>query len=384
MRDFYEVLGVERTASAEEIKKAYRKLALKYHPDRNPGDVEAEAAFKEAANAYEALSDPEKRRRYDRYGEAGLRGTGAHDFSNVNDIFSAFGDIFGGGSIFDEMFGAQGRRGRGPRQGQPGGDLRITLPLTLEEIAEGVEKKIKVRKFVACDACGGVGAEDGSPEYDTCATCSGAGEIRQVARSAFGQFVQVRPCPNCLGEGRLLKNKCSTCGGEGRVRGEEVITIPVPPGVASGQYFDMRGKGNIGARGGPAGRLRVEIDEIEHEHFERDGVDIYYDLFISFPDAALGTTADVPTLKGSARLQIDPGVQSGKILRMRGRGLPELNSGFKGDQLVRIHVWTPRDLSQADRHAIEQLRDSPSVVPQPDSKQEKKSFFSRVKNAFSG
>ncbi len=386
MRDFYEVLGVSREASADEIKKAYRKIALKHHPDRNPGDHEAEEQFKEAANAYEVLSNPEKRRNYDRFGHAGLRGAGsdAGGFNNVGDIFSAFGDIFGGGSIFEDVFGGRGRGRRGPQQGQAGGDLRITLPLSLEEISEGTEKKIKVRKQIPCEACGGNGAEDGVPRYSACPTCQGTGEFRQVSRTPFGQFVNVRPCPACEGEGRTLDNKCKSCSGEGRVLGEEVITIAVPPGVSEGNYFDMRGKGHAGVRGGPSGRLRVEIEEVDHPHFVRDGSDIYHDLFVSFPDAALGTVVEVPTLRGTARLEIDPGIQSGKVLRMRGKGLPELNSSTRGDQMVRVHVWTPVSLSAKERELIEQMRSSPSMVPKPGNASERKSFFSRVKDAIVG
>lgn len=380
MRDFYEVLGVERAASAEVIKKAYRKRAMTYHPDRNPDDPEAEAKFKEAAEAYEVLSDPNKRQQYDRFGHEGLRGTGGNGFggfTDINDIFSAFSDIFGGSNF-------SGGRTRGPRQGQPGSDLRIKLALTLEEVAQGVEKKIKVKKLVACDVCNGTGGRDGEPEYETCETCRGMGEVRQVSRSVFGQFVNVRPCPTCHGEGRLIQNKCRTCAGDGRVRGEEVITITVPPGVSEGNYFALRGLGNAGLRGGPAGNLRVEIQEKAHENFVREGNDIYCDLFLSFPDAALGTEVEVPTLKGSARLQIEPGIQSGKRLRMRGRGIPELNGPGHGDQLVRVHVWTPQDLTPEDQLALETLRDSEAVVPRPESDTGGKSFFERVKDVFTG
>jgi molecular chaperone DnaJ len=386
MKDYYDILGVNRSASADDIKRAYRKLAMKYHPDRNQGDDEAETRFKEAAEAYEVLSDPEKRQRYDRFGHEGLRGGngfGPTGFTDINDIFDAFSDIFGGGA-FDDVFGARrgpGRRSRG--QGHPGSDLRIKLPLTLEEIAEGVEKKIKVKKQVPCHACSGTGAEEGRPDFDNCPSCNGTGELRQVSRSVFGQFVNVRPCPSCHGEGRKLKNPCSVCRGEGRERGEEVIPVTVPPGVAEGNYFRIRGAGNAGSRGGPAGDLLVEVTEIEHEYFEREGKDIFYDLFLSFPDAALGAEVEVPTLKGSARLKVDAGVQSGKILRMRERGIPSLDGGRRGDQMVRVHVWTPQNLSEEERKALDKMRDSPSVRPNPDQ-ESGKSFFSRVKDAFAG
>ncbi len=386
MRDYYEILGVDRTASQEELKRAYRKLAMKHHPDRNPGDDQSEAIFKEAASAYEVLSNPEKRQRYDRFGHAGVRGNGmggnGQGFQDIGDIFSAFSDIFGGGtgSVFDDVF--TGRGGRTRRHGRVGSDLRIKLPLTLEEIADGVEKKIKVRKFMACEACQSTGAENGVDGYEVCATCHGSGELRQVTRSVFGQFMNVQPCPICQGEGRIISNRCKTCSGEGRVRGEETIAIAVPPGVMEGNYITLRGAGNAGLRGSEAGDLRVEIEELPHEHFTREGLDIYHDVYISFPDAALGTEVEVPTLKGRARLQIDPGAQSGKILRMRERGIPEFNSLRRGDQMVRVHVWTPRKLTDEEARVLEQMRHSPSFVPAPERETEKKSFFSKVKDVF--
>jgi molecular chaperone DnaJ len=386
MQDFYDVLGVARGASPEEIKKAYRKKAMQYHPDRNPGDKEAEARFKEAAEAYEVLSDADKRARYDRYGHEGLRGGNGfgHSFTDINDIFEAFTDIFGGGP-FDDVFGSRGGgRRRQTGHARPGSDLRITLPLTLEEIAEGAEKKIKVKKLTPCEACSGSGGEDGQPDFDVCATCQGSGELRQVSRSVFGQFVNVRPCPTCHGEGRRLKNPCRACAGEGRTRGEDVVEIAVPAGVAEGNYFRIRGAGNAGVRGGPAGDLRVEVRETEHEFFTRDGSDIYYDLYVSMIDAALGGEVDVPTLKGAARLKVEEGLQSGKILRMRGRGIAHLNGSGRGDQMVRVHVWTPQNLTEKEKQALEKLRDSESVVPHPPDREERKSFFNRVKDAFTG
>ncbi len=388
MRDYYEILGVDRGADDTTIKKAYRKLALKYHPDRNPDDQEAESRFKEAAEAYEVLSDPQKRQRYDRYGHAGLRGNGnagpGVGFDNINDIFSAFSDIFGGSSIFDDFMGARGGgRGRGRRGGRTGGDLRIKLPLSLEDISEGVEKKIKVRKFVGCDVCNGAGAENGEAGYDTCPTCQGTGELRRVSRSVFGQFVQMEICPKCQGEGRIIRNPCSKCVGEGRIKGEETISITVPPGVLEGHYLTLRGAGNAGIRNGVPGDLRVEIEEKPHEHFSRDGLDIFYDLYISFPDAALGTEVEVPTLRGRARLQIDAGIQSGKILRMRERGLPELNSSRRGDQMVRVNVWTPRNLTEEEERILRKMQHSPSFAPKPEKQGSTRSFFSRVKDVFS-
>lgn len=388
MRDYYEILGVDRSAEQDTIKKAYRKQALKYHPDRNPEDATAEVKFKEAAEAYEVLSDPQNRARYDRFGHAGVRGNGAGGpgpgFHDINDIFSAFSDIFGGsGTIFDEVFaGQRGRARRSRGHGRAGSDLRLKLPLTLEEIAEGTEKKIKVRKFVTCEKCEGIGAENGEEGYAICQTCQGSGELRQVTRSVFGQFVNVQPCPVCFGEGRTIQHRCKDCGGEGRVKSEETITVNVPAGVLEGNYLTLRGAGNAGIRTGPPGDLRVEIEELPHEHFSREGLDIYHELYISFPEAALGTEVDVPTLKGRARLQIDPGVQSGKILRMRDRGIPELNGMRRGDEMVRVHVWTPLTLSDDERSLLQMLRNSPSFEPQPGKDDQRKSFFSKVKDVF--
>lgn len=384
-RDFYDILGVARTATAEEIKKAYRKKALQFHPDRNPGDSEAETQFKHAAEAYEVLSNADKRTRYDRFGRAGLGNGGASPgagFNDISDIFSAFSDIFGGDrGGFDGFASARGGRQRGV--GRPGTDLRVRLSLTLEEISEGVERQLKLRKFTACAECTGTGAENGDAGFATCSTCEGAGEVRQVANSFFGQFVNVRPCPTCEGEGRVVVDRCSACEGEGRVKGEETVTVQVPPGVASGHYLQIRGAGNAGLRGGPAGGLRVEIEEQEHEHFTRDGLDVVHNLFLSFPDAALGTEVTVPTLKGRAKLQIEPGIQSGRVLRMRGRGLPEVGGGRRGDELVQIQVWTPQNIQGPLRDALEQLRMEPAMKPQPE-KGTRKSFFGKVKDAFMG
>lgn len=386
MRDYYEILGVDRNASAADLKKAYRKLAMQYHPDRNQGDAEAEANFKEAAEAYEVLSNAEKRERYDRFGHAGVRGNGGGGagFQDVGDIFSAFGDIFGGsGSIFEEVFGGRaGGGGRRRRSGRTGADLRIKLPLTLEEIAEGSDKKIKVKKHVACGHCEGSGAEGGDAGYRTCGTCQGTGEIRQVTRSVFGQFINVQPCHVCHGEGRIISNPCKVCGGDGRQKGEETISIAVPAGVVEGNYLTVRGAGNAGMRGGPPGDLRVEIEEIPHDDFIRDGLDVYHDLYISIPDAVLGTEVEVPTLNGRARLQIDPGVHSGKILRMRERGIPELGGNRRGDQMVRVNVWTPQNLSAEEQQLLEKLRNSPSFTPRPGESRDSRSFFSRVKDVF--
>jgi molecular chaperone DnaJ len=389
MIDYYEVLGLSRDATDADIKKAYRRVAMQYHPDRNPGDAEAEAKFKEAAEANEVLSNADKRARYDRYGHDGLRGAagGQQPFTNVSDIFERFGDIFGaaaGGGGFEDMFGG-GRSRRGPQRGRPGSDLRIKLPLSLEEIAGGVERNVKVRKLVDCETCDGSGSPEGDAGFSTCGTCQGAGEVQRVSRSVFGQFVSVQPCPTCQGEGRQLIDPCPSCSGEGRERGEETITIHVPPGVLEGNFLTLRGAGNAGIRGGTAGDLRVEIEEKPHQHFTREGLDVALDVYLSLPDAALGTEVDVPTLIGTSRVTVDPGVQSGKTLRMRGRGLPELGGSRHGDQLVRLHVWTPQNLTSEQAELLESVRDEPAFQPRPESLggSRVRSFFTKVRNAFS-
>ncbi len=383
-RDYYEVLGVSRSATSDEIKKAYRQMALKYHPDRNPGNKEAEEKFKEAAEAYEILSDPEKRQRYDQFGHDGLRGTAQPGFTDINDIFSHFGDIFGG-STFDDVFGTSQRtRRRGPRQeGSPGSDLQIKLSLTLEEIAAGVEKKIKVRKQKKCDICNGSGAKSGSGKT-TCPQCNGAGEIRQVSRSMFGQFVNISTCPTCEGEGRIIKDPCPACRGEGRVQGETTIKVNVPAGVSEGNYIPLRGQGNTGRRGGPSGDLLVVIEEELHPYFSRNGDDIIYDHLVSFSTAALGGDVEIPTLKGKAKLTIDPGTPSGRMLRMRDRGIPHLNGHGSGDQLVRINVWVPTRLSSREKELLKELGSSEHMNPTEEERRASgRSFFEKMKDAFS-
>jgi molecular chaperone DnaJ len=383
-RDYYEVLGVSRSANADEIKKAYRQMALKYHPDRNPGNKEAEEQFKEAAEAYEVLSDSEKRQRYDQFGHDGLRGTGQQGFTDINDIFSHFGDIFGGG-IFDDVFGSgQRTRRRGPRQeGTPGSDLRIKLTLTLEEIATGVEKRLKVRKQKRCDVCSGTGTRGGSTKT-TCPQCNGAGEIRQVSRSMFGQFVNISTCPTCDGEGRIIKDPCTSCGGEGRVQGESTIKVNVPAGVSEGNYIPLHGQGNAGRRGGPSGDLLVVIEEEPHSYFTRNGDDIIYDHLVSFPVAALGGEVEIPTLKGKAKLTIDPGTPSGRMLRMRDRGIPHLNGRGSGDQLVRVNVWVPTHLTSREKELLKELGSAEHMTPTEEERRASgRSFFEKMKNAFS-
>jgi molecular chaperone DnaJ len=385
-RDYYQVLGVERNAAIDEIKKAYRKLALQFHPDRNPGNKEAEERFKEAAEAYEVLGDANKRARYDQYGHEGMRGTDFHPFTDVNDIFSAFGDIFGGGaggSIFDEMFGTQ-RGSRRKSATVPGSDLKVRLKLPLEEIATGVEKKIKVKKWRTCETCHGSGAKAGHAMI-TCPVCNGAGEVRQVSRSVFGQFVNIATCQNCGGEGKVIKEPCPACSGDGRVQGEATLKVTIPAGVSEGNYIPLHGEGNAGKRGAPPGDIIVVMEEEPHPAFTRNGEDVVLDLLVSFPEAALGADIEVPTLTGRAKLKIEPGTQSGTVLRMRDKGIPRLNGFGRGDQLVRISVFVPHTLSAQERAAIKQLMSSPNLNPQEnaDSEGRGKSGFGRVRKAFS-
>lgn len=376
-RDYYEVLGVNRSATKDEIKKAYRKLAMQYHPDRNPGDNSAEEKFKEAAEAYEILSHDDKRNNYDRFGHEGVRGSGfgAEGFSNVNDIFSHFSDIFGGSSIFDDFFGGSQRgrsRKRGP--GVPGSDLRVSLKLTLEEIATGVSKKIKIRKQVKCDDCNGSGAQAGT-SLKTCPVCNGAGEVKTVSRSVFGQFVNIQACQNCQGEGQVVDSPCKKCSGDGRVNDETTVKIEVPAGVEDGNYMTLRGEGNAGKRGGQPGDLLVIFQEIRHEHFVREKDDVIFNLFITFPQAALGDAVEVPTLNGKAMLKIDPGTQPGKMLKMKGKGIRHLNYSGNGDQIVRINVAVPQKLNSKEKDLIKQLSDLPNIKSSTDS--EKSNFFSK-------
>ena len=385
-RDYYEILGVDKGVSDAELKKAYRKLAMKYHPDRNKGDAEAEKKFKEAAEAYEVLRDPQKRAQYDQFGHAGMNGGGGFGGGGVEfdmeDIFSRFGDIFGGGFFGEDMFGGGRGRSRGRRRepGTPGSDMKIRMPLTLEEIAFGTEKKLKVKKQIVCDTCSGTGAATNS-DFETCGTCNGMGEVRQVTRTMLGQMVNVQPCPTCQGEGRIIKNKCKACHGEGRVKGEETIKVNIPSGVSTGNYITLRGQGNTGRRGGRAGDLIVLIEEKEHEHFIREGNNIYYDLTLSIPDAILGTEVQVPTLKGKAKLRIEPGTQPAKLLRMRGKGIHGLNNSGEGDQYVRVNVYIPHSLTDNEKKAIESLKGNSNFDASNQTKEEK-GFFSKMKDAF--
>lgn len=381
-RDYYEVLGVERSASQDEIKKAYRKVAMKFHPDRNPGDKAAEEQFKEAAEAYEVLSDSQKKAQYDRFGHAGMSGAGGFGGGrgmNMEDIFSNFGDIFG-----DDMFGSffgGGRQGGGRRRGSRGSNLRVKLKLTYAEIANGANKKIKIKKYVSCDTCNGSGAKD-SGSVQTCGHCGGQGQVRKVSNTFLGQMQTVATCPACHGEGVTVTAKCGTCKGEGRVYGEETISIDVPAGVEAGMQLNMSGKGNVGERGGAPGDLLILIEEEKHPELMRDGMDVQYVLPLSFPDVVFGTQAEVPTIDGKAKIKIPAGTQSGKIFRLKGKGFPELQGYQKGDQLVLIKVWTPQTLSAEEQAALEKMKHSENFEPGEEAKKEK-SFFEKIKDAFS-
>jgi len=378
-RDYYEVLGVERGASEEDIKKAYKKLAFQHHPDKNPGDKHAEEKFKELAEAYEVLRDPEKRSRYDQFGHAGARAGGQYaDFNfggfDLSDALRTFMRDFGGLGGFEEIFGepARGRR-RGRAVGERGRDLKVEIQLTLEEIAKGVEKTIKLKRMLPCEVCSGSGAERGSGKT-TCPQCRGTGEIRQVRQSIFGQMMTVTTCPRCKGEGQIIEKPCSNCGGEGRVRGTSTITVKVPPGVATGNYIPLRGQGDAGVRGGPPGDVYVFIEEEKHPIFKRQGNDVLIQLPISIAQAALGDETEVPTLDGKAMLKIPAGTQSGRTFRMRGRGVPALNGYGKGDELVQVVVWVPTSLSAEEKRLLKQLSEMPGFKPPKD-----KSFMERLK-----
>ena len=385
-RDYYEVLGVAKNASTDEIKKAYRKKALEFHPDRNPNNKEAEEKFKEAAEAYEVLSDATKKQRYDQFGHAGMSGTaggggsyggGGFHHMDMEDIFSRFGDIFGGEHPFESFFGGGGGKTR--RRVNRGTNLRIKVKLTLEEIAKGVEKKIKVHKYISCSHCNGSGANKGSG-FSTCPTCKGSGQVTRTQQTILGYMQTASTCPQCGGEGQIITDKCRYCNGDGIMRGEEVITINIPAGVAEGMQLSMTGKGNAGPRNGVNGDLIIAIEEQEHPHFTREGNNIFFEQYLNFVDASLGTSVEVPTLEGKAKVKIDAGTQPGKILRLKGKGIPDVNGYGRGDLLVSINVWTPQNLSSEEKKMLEQLRNSENFKPHPDKKD--KSFFERMKEMF--
>jgi molecular chaperone DnaJ len=380
-RDYYEILGVSKNASVDEMKKAYRKVAMQYHPDRNPGDKAAEEKFKEAAEAYEVLSDADKRAKYDRFGhQAFAPGTsGFHGNPNMEDIFSQFGDIFGD-DIFGSFFGGGGRRSGGSRShGMRGSNLRVKLKLSFEEAAKGVSKTIKVKKYVLCTTCNGSGAKD-KGSVQTCHTCGGSGQVRKVTNTFLGQMQTVTTCPACNGEGTTITAKCGSCKGEGRVYGEEMVTVDIPAGVQDGMQLSLSGKGNAGERGGAPGDLIILIEEEAHKELQRDGLNVAYELHISFSDAAFGTQVEVPTIDGRAKIKIPPGTQSGKIFRLKGKGFPDVNGYSKGDQLIHVNVWTPQNLTAEEKEMLEQLNKSPNFKPQPGKSD--KSFFERVKEVF--
>lgn len=385
-RDYYEVLGVSKGASNDELKKSYRKVALKYHPDRNPDNPEAEEKFKEAAEAYEVLSNDEKRQVYDRYGHAGLGGAagggGAGGFS-MDDIFSQFSDIFGGGFDFFGQAGQGGRSSRKRSGGQKGSNLRIKVSLTLEEIATGINKKIKVKKYVGCKSCGGSGAKD-SNAVKTCGTCHGSGYVRKVQNTFLGQMQTTTACPTCNGSGKQITSKCGSCKGEGRVYGEETISLDIPAGVGEGMQLSMGGKGNAGLNGGPNGDLLINIQEKEHDLFTRDGNNVLYELDVNFADAVLGTAVEVPTLTGKVKVTLPPGTQGGKIFRLRGKGLPSVQGYGQGDQLIHVNIWVPTDVSSEERKALEKIREASNFTPTTATKKDRKGFFERIKDVFGG
>lgn len=381
-RDFYEILGVERNADEAAIKKAYRSVAMKYHPDRNPGNKEAEEKFKEAAEAYEVLSDADKKARYDRYGHAGVDpngGFGGSGHMNMDDIFRQFGDIFSD-SPFEAFFGQSRGGGRGGQsQGQKGTNLRINVPLTLEEINTGTSKRIKVKKQITCTTCRGSGAKDAS-SVRTCSTCNGAGYVRQIRNTFLGQMQTTSACPTCNGSGQMVTANCSTCKGEGRVYGEEMIDIDIPAGVEQDMQLSMRGKGNAGLKGGPYGDLLIHIKEKPHDDLERDGQNLVYELFINFADAALGSSVEVPTLSGPVKIKIPPGTQSGKIFRLQGKGLPSVQSYNHGDQLIHVNIWTPKSVTEEEKHLLERMRHLPNFEPKPGKTE--RGFFEKMRDYF--
>nr|Q3AQP5.1 RecName: Full=Chaperone protein DnaJ [Chlorobium chlorochromatii CaD3] len=398
-KDYYETLGVTRSSNKDDIKKAYRKLAVQYHPDKNPGNKEAEEHFKEVNEAYEVLSNDDKRRRYDQFGHAGVGssaasgGGGAYaggaDFS---DIFSAFNDMFTGGGArrggspfggFEDAFGGGGGGGarRRASSGIHGTDLKIRLKLTLEEIAKGVEKTLKVKRQVPCEVCNGTGSKTGATE--TCQTCHGSGEVRQVSKTMFGQFVNIAACPTCGGEGRTIKERCTACYGEGIKLGETTVKINVPAGVENGNYMTMRGQGNAGPRGGAAGDLIVVFEEIHHETFTRNGHDVIYNLAVSYPDMVLGTKVEVPTLDGAVKLTIPAGTQPETMLRIQGHGIGHLKGGGRGDQYVKVNVFVPKEVSHQDKELLKDLRKSSNLCPNAHHDSESKSFFEKARDIFS-
>jgi molecular chaperone DnaJ len=375
-RDYYEILGVSKDATNEELKKAYRKKAIEFHPDKNPGNHEAEEHFKEAAEAYEVLCDEQKRARYNKFGHKGVGGaSGFNGGMSMDDIFENFGSVFGDG--FEGFFG--GQRGGGGRRQNVGGNLRLRVKMTLEEIANGAEKKLKVRKKIKCTTCSGLGAKDKSG-FKTCSMCNGSGSVRRVTNTFLGQMQTTSACPQCHGEGSIISNKCGNCHGSGVMDGEELITVNIPAGVQEGMQLNVSGKGNVGERNGTSGDLYILIEEEPHEILKREGNNIVYHLHISFPEAAMGGNFEVPTIDGKAKIKIDPGTHAGKILRLRGKGLPSVNSYGRGDQLIDVNIWTPQKLSHEEKVILEKLAHSENFKPNPQKGD--KGFFERMKEFF--
>jgi molecular chaperone DnaJ len=386
MSDYYEILGVPRNADADQIKKAYRKLAMQFHPDRNQGSPDAEARFKEVVEAYEALKDPDRRAAYDRYGMEGMRGGPGGPFAggfDLHDAIEIFMRDFGGAGGFEEIFGGR-RRDAARRRKATGETLRVRVPVNLPEVLNGASRKLRVAVLNPCGACEGTGSAD-KAEPETCATCGGLGEERVAQRSVFGQFVSVTTCTSCGGEGRVVRSPCPTCHGEGRTRGESEVEVQIPPGVTSDNFITLRGKGNVGPRGGPRGDIVVLLDVQEDPRFVREGSHLMTDVVVTAAQAALGVELEVPLVEGAATVKIPNGIQSGRAVRLRGKGLPDLNSGAMGDLIVRVRVWTPTRLSAEQREAYERLRDVEDAAPDrvEEGRDGAKGFWSRVKEAFS-
>lgn len=372
-RDYYEILGVGSSASNDELKKAYRKIAVKYHPDKNPDNPAAEDKFKEAAEAYEVLSDEQKRQQYDRFGHEGMRGAGGFGGGggmSMDDIFSQFGDVFGGHNPFESFFGGGGGGSSRRSSGRRGSNLRIKIALTLQEIARGTEKKIKVNRLVVADGV----------TYKDCATCGGSGQMRKVVNTMLGQMVSASTCHTCNGSGKILDKRPPGVDGSGLLQKEEVITIKIPAGVGEGMQLSMSGNGNHGPNGGPAGDLLIVIEEKPDDLLKRDGNNVIFDLHLNFVDAVLGTSAEVPTIDGKVKIKIDSGTQSGRILRLRGKGINDINGYGSGDQLIHVNIWTPKQVSKEEQKALEKLRESPNFVPKPDKNE--RSIFDRMKEFF--
>jgi len=374
MADYYSTLGVPRDASEDDLKKAYRKLAVQYHPDRNNGSKEAEEKFKAITEAYDVLRDPQKRQVYDRYGEAGLRGGGAGGFHHVDlsEALDMFMRNFGMGGGFGDMFGQGGRGGGGPRTGS---DIKVVVDLNLDEVASGIEKEIVIKALDPCDRCEGAGAEPGT-SAQRCNTCAGTGEVRRAQRSFFGQFVSVAPCPTCAGEGTVIASPCRKCRGEGRTRVEKTIKVRIPAGVATGQYMTLRGAGNVGARGGQRGDVLLVFEVEDDPRFERDGEDLYAEVLVTYPQLVLGADVEVPAVNGSVSLRVPAGTQSGQVFHLRGRGLPRVNAGGVGDLHVRVQLWTPENVSGEEEKLIRRLAEV-----QQNPKAREKGFWTKMKEA---